>query len=326
METALFDRTQVSERADPPTIIAAVAAAFIADVSGNTAMPAKTYLDLISFNGDFRAMPAYVKTEDWEAAGVKWVNVHPDNPAKHGLPTVMGIMLYSDPETAVPLAVMDGTELTRQRTGAAAAIATDHLARENARSLGIIGAGAQSYAQVEYISTVRPIETIVICDRNQDAVSTFCDHFSASFSVRVGTPAEAASCDILSTLTPVREPLISRSALDKGAHINAIGADAPGKQELDADILVDGKVFIDDYEQSIHSGEVNVPWSDGTIQEDDIDGTLGSVVAGTRDGRTSENEITIFDSTGLAIQDVAAAHVIYEAGSASDSFDFLELD
>ena len=325
METALFDRTQISQRADPVAIIAAVEAAFAAEASGNAAMPAKTYLELTDYNGDFRAMPAFVKTDEWEAAGMKWVNVHPDNPDRHGLPTVMGIMLYSDPETALPLAVMDGAELTRHRTGAAAAVATDYLATEEAHSLGIIGAGAQSYLQVEYIASVRPIDTIVINDRNPEAIETFRDHFSASYTVRTGSPAEAADCDILSTLTPVRDPLIERSAVSDGTHINAVGADAPGKQELDADILKAGTVVIDDYEQSIHSGEINVPWAAGVLSEADIHGTLGAIVAGSIEGRTTEDEITIFDSTGLAIQDVAAAHVIYESGSPSDTYDFLEL-
>lgn len=326
MESALFDRERVRERCDPTRVTEAVEAAFAAEAEGRTVMPAKTYIDLERYNGDFRAMPAYVDAGDWEAAGVKWVNVHLDNPTAHDLPTVMGIMLYSDPETALPLAVMDGTELTRQRTAAVAAVATDHLAIEGASSLGIVGAGAQSYKQVEYIADVRPIERIVVSDLDEDAVDRFCEHFAPQFTVASGSPADAARCDVVSTLTPVRDPIVPRSAVDDGTHINAIGADAAGKQELDPAILRAARVVIDDVEQCRHSGEVNVPWSEGLIDEGSIHGTLGEVVSGRVSGREISDEITVFDSTGLAIQDVAAAHVVYGDGGSAAAYDFLQLE
>lgn len=327
METALFDRSGVEEHAETAAVIDAVELAFAAYERGDALMPAKTYVGLHRYNGDFRAMPAYVDAGSWDAAGVKWVNVHPDNPDDHGLPTVMGIMLYSDPETAVPLAVMDGTELTRQRTAAAAAVATDHLAIEDARQLGIVGAGAQSYTQVEAISTVRPIEEVIVSDLDEDAVARFVTHFSDRFDVRSGSIEEAASCDVLSTLTPVREPIVSAAAVGERTHVNAIGADAAGKQELADDLLLVAKLVIDDYEQCTHSGEINVPWAAGTLADEDIHATLGTIVLGERSGRTPEDGVTVFDSTGLAIQDVAAAHVVYESARAgTSSFDFLELE
>lgn len=329
METVLFDRSRVREHATISRVIEAVEAAFAAYERGDALMPAKTYVELDRYNGDFRAMPAYVDAGSWDAAGVKWVNVHPDNPEAHDLPTVMGIMLYSDPETALPLAVMDGTELTRQRTAAAAAVATDHLAIDGATSLGIVGAGAQSYAQVEAISAVRPIETIVVSDLDEEAIDRFIDHFGDRFDVSGGSIDEAASCDILTTLTPVRQPIISAADVGPQTHVNAIGADAEGKQELEDDLLTRAKLVIDDYEQCTHSGEINVPWAAGVIGDADLHGTIGQVVLGTSAGRTAADGVTVFDSTGLAIQDVAAAHVVYESASAGDAgtqFDFLELE
>lgn len=326
MATALFDRERIRQTISPQPVIEAVEAAFAAVANGRTEMPAKTYLDLARYNGDFRAMPAYVETNEWDAAGIKWVNVHPDNPERYGLPTVLGMMIYSDPATARPLAVMDGTELTRQRTAAAAAVATKHLAKTDATSLGIVGAGAQSYTQVEYISTVRDIRDIVVSDIEDEAIDQFREYIADRFSVTRGSPSDAASCDIVSTLTPVREPIIPADAVGEETHINAIGADAPGKQELDPAILESGTVVIDDLEQCIHSGEVNVPLQEGRLEESDIYAPLGSIVANDVPGRQPGEGVTIFDSTGLAIQDVAAAHVVYETAAPNERFDFQRLE
>ena len=282
-------------------------------------MPPKSYIDLPQYNGDFRSMPAYLDAETWDAAAIKWVNVHPDNPEDHGLPTVMGTVVYSDPETAFPLAIMDGTELTMKRTGAAAAVATNHLAVADATSLGIIGAGVQSYTQLTAISQVRPIETVIISDVSDDAIEAFIAEFGDDFDVRRGSIEEAARCDVLSTVTPVEDPIVPREAVGEHTHINAMGADAEGKHEHDNQTLLDAKLVIDDYEQCTHSGEINVPFNEGILTDDDIDGELGDIVVGDAEGRTPEDGITVFDSTGLALQDVAAAHVVYEHADENDN-------
>jgi alanine dehydrogenase len=313
METLLLATDEVEANAPISAVVDAVRSAFAADARGNAQMPAKSYIELPAYNGDFRSMPAYLDAGNWDAAGVKWVNVHPDNPGDHGLPTVMGTMIYSDPETAVPLAIMDGTVLTKLRTGAAAAVATDELAIDDARSLGIVGAGAQSYTQLEAIATVREIETVVIADRNPDKQEAFIDHFDSQFDVRAGSIAEAAACDVLSTVTPVRDPIVEPDMLGPHTHVNAIGADAVGKHELADELLLDAIIVIDDYEQCTHSGEINVPWSEGILDDSHIHAELGEVVIGAVEGRSSASEITVFDSTGLAIQDVATAHVVYES-------------
>ena len=322
MQTLLLGPDDVREYADLPSVIDAVADAFAADWRGDTVMPAKSYINLPKYNGDFRSMPAYVHAGEWDAAAVKWVNVHPDNPADHDLPTVLGTLIYSDPETAFPLAVMDGTNLTRLRTGAAAAVATDHLAVPNADSLGLVGAGVQSYTQLEAIAAVRDIERVVIADQNAEKQRAFVDRFGDRFDARTGSIADAAACDVLSTITPVESPIVEREWVGDHTHINAIGADAAGKHEHDDRTLLDARVVIDDYEQCTHSGEINVPWSEGTLSDADIDAELGAIVAGESPGREAGDGVTLFDSTGLAIQDVAAAHVAYEnareAGAGTD--------
>ncbi|QFU84528.1 ornithine cyclodeaminase family protein [Natronorubrum aibiense] len=313
MQTLLLSKEDVRENAEMADVIPAVREAFESYERGMAQMPAKSYIDLKQYNGDFRAMPAYLDTGDWDAAGLKWVNVHPDNSEKYGLPTVMGTMIYSDPETAVPISLMDGTELTMKRTGAAAAVATDELAIRDATTLGIVGAGIQSYTQVEAISEIRPIEEIVVSDLEETRTKQFIDHFADRFSVSAGDVSDAASCDVLSTVTPVRDPIVTLDDLGDHTHVNAMGADAEGKQELTNEVLLNAKITIDDHAQTTHSGEINVPYSDGTITDNDIYADLGEIIVGTKDGRTSDDGITVFDSTGLAIQDVATAHIAYHA-------------
>ena len=319
METLLLNRADVTENARMPEVIRAVSEAFAAYQRGHTQMPAKSYIDLPEYNGDFRSMPAYMDAGDWDAAGIKWVNVHTDNNEAYDLPTVLGTMIYSDPRNAFPLAIMDGTTLTRLRTGAAAAVATDQLAVPDATSLGIVGAGVQSYTQLEAIAEVRPIEEVVVSDVNEAAVAAFVERFEDAFDVRGGTVAEAAACDVLSTVTPVEEPVVPRDALGEHTHVNAMGADAPGKHEHADRTLQDAKIVIDDYEQCTHSGEINVPWSAGLLTDADLHAEIGELVVGDRPGREADDGLTLFDSTGLAIQDVATAHVVYEHAEENDN-------
>ncbi|MCU4742347.1 ornithine cyclodeaminase family protein [Halobacteria archaeon AArc-m2/3/4] len=327
METLLLDSDDVDSNARMSEVIDAVEAAFAAFERGDTQMPAKSYIDLPQYNGDFRSMPAYLETADWDAAGLKWVNVHPDNPRDHDLPTVLGTMIYSDPETAFPLAIMDGTELTMKRTGAAAAVATDYLAIDDAATLGIVGAGVQSYTQLEAISQVRPIEEVIVSDLDDERIERFIDTFGDEFDVREGSISEAGHCDVLSTVTPVEEPIVGLEDVGDRTHVNAIGADAAGKHELTDDLLEAATIVIDDYEQCTHSGEINVPWSAGVLTDEDIHAEIGEVVVGTTAGRTDETGVTVFDSTGLAIQDVAAARVTYENARANDAgYDFGMID
>ena len=137
--------------------------------------------------------------------------------------------------------------------------------------------------------------------------------------MRAGSVGEAASCDVLSTITPSTEPIVAANDVGEGTHINAMGADAADKQELDPAILTEAKLVIDDYDQTTHSGEISIAWKEGLINESDIDAAIGEIVVGKRDGRTDDDRISVFDSTGLAIQDVAAAHVVYEHARENDN-------
>lgn len=283
--------------------IPAVERAFAAHGRGEAIMPPKLYLPLEKYSGDFRAMPSCLG----DAAGVKWVNMHPENPKRFNLPAVMGVFILSDPETAFPLAVMDGTRLTAYRTGAAAAVASKHLAVSNPTTIGFIGCGTQARAILKAHRAIYGGLRAVMADVDPAAAERFAKEvggFSASMD-------QAGSCDIICTTTPSRAPVLFRSYVGISTHINAMGADAPGKQELDPRLLQEATVVLDDMAQATESGEVNVPLHAGTYKREQIYGTLGEIVAGKKAGRIG-TEITVFDSTGLAIQDLALARVLFD--------------
>jgi ornithine cyclodeaminase/alanine dehydrogenase len=254
-------------------------------------------------------MPAYLGG----AAGVKWVNSHPENPARHKLPSVMGVYILSDPATARPLAVMDATLLTAYRTGAAAGVATRHLAEKPPRSVGFVGCGVQARYLLDAHRALYADLELIMSDRSPEAAQ----RFAAEAGGRAGTASEAAACDVICTSTPSRAPVVQAGWVRPGAHINAMGADAPGKQELDPALLAGGRVFVDDMDQASESGEVNVPLHRGGFARTQIAGTLGQVIAGKVPARLpGESTITIFDSTGLAVQDVALARVLLDTAIA----------
>lgn len=312
--TLLLSANDVAQCLDLDEAIAAVESAFRAYHGKRAAMPPKSYVSLPEHNGDFRSMPARVE----DTVAVKWVNSHPQNPARHGLPTVMGALILSDPATGYPLSVMDATLLTAYRTGAAAAVATRVLAREDAHTLGIVGCGTQASHQIAAISHVRDLRRVVLADLRPSAAEALARRVrerTPHLKVEVGSLADAARQDIVCTLTPVTTPIVERDWVQNGTHINALGADAAGKQELSSDLLGDALIVVDDWDQAMHSGEINVPLSQGLVRKEHVRGTLGAILEGAIPGRTSETEITIFDSTGLAIQDCAVARAVYERAS-----------
>jgi len=302
--TIVLTQSDVQSLVDMAAAVPAIEEVFGAHGRGETQMPAKVYLDLPEFDGDLRAMPSSFGN----SAGVKWVNAHPRNPERHSLPSVLGMYILSDPATALPLAVMDATLLTAVRTGAAAAVAAKYLARPEPRTVGFVGAGVQARTLLSALRVVFDDLEVVAADLSTPAAEAFARESDGT----AGSIEEAAGCDIVCTATPVREPIVKRAWIRPGAHINAMGADAHGKQELETQILLDAKVVIDDWDQACAGGEVNVPLTEGSLQEAAIHAALGEIVAGLKPGRESSEEITVFDSTGLAVQDLALARLVYE--------------
>jgi ornithine cyclodeaminase/alanine dehydrogenase len=177
--------------------------------------------------------------------------------------------------------------------------------------LGIVGCGAQARTTIACHRRVMQIDELRLSDRDDAAARRLAAEV-ADLKARIVPLAEAVAADVVCTLTPSRAPVVPRSAVRDGTHVNAMGADAPGKQELDPDILLAARVFVDDWKQGSESGEVNVPLSSGRLKREDIAGSLGEVVAGSKLGRLTDADITVFDSTGLAVQDLAVAREVYE--------------
>jgi len=309
-KTLILTQPEIERLVDMRTAIRVIEAAFKAHARGEVVMPPKIYLPLPD-QSDFRAMPAYLVHPP--SCGIKWVNVHPRNRRK-GLPTVMGTVIINDPKTGFPLAVMDGLSITRLRTAAASGVAAKALARRDSKSVGLVGCGAQAFPQVLALATRFRVRQVRVWGYRAGEARRFCQQVRTRLDVSWVPTTSVRECvggaDLIVTVTPSRQPLVMREWVAPGTHINAIGADAPGKQELDPAILRDAKVVVDDTPQAIHGGELNVPISRGLFQPTAIHATLGDVLLGNAPGRSRADDLTVFDSTGLAVHDVALGYEI----------------
>ena len=308
--TLLVTRSQIEDVLNMRDCVSIVEEAFRLYGQGHVQMPPKMYLTFEK--GDLRCMPAYIGSIGM--AGVKNVNVHPLNKS---LPTVMATITLIDPDTGFPLAIMDGTYITNMRTGAAGAVAAKYLSRDDSKAAAFIGAGTQARTQLEGLLIIRPqICEVTVYDAGEEKMKDFARVAEHKFNldVQCSESVEDAvkNADVITTTTPVREPLVKAEYIRRGTHINAFGADASGKEELYPEILKKSRIVIDNWEQASHSGEINVPLSKGIITRRDIYGDIGEIVTGIKPARQSADQITVFDSTGLSIQDIAVAAEVYK--------------
>jgi alanine dehydrogenase len=274
---------------------------FVEYASRQWVMPPKVYLDAAP-NGDFRAMPA-------KGAGLailKWVTSFPGNPAV-GLPVVMGVICVSSAEDGEPLALIDVRAVTALRTGAVAAIAAQELAPEEARSVGILGCGlhgswaARCLAAAEYGPGV-------CFDPDPEAAGAL----AGELGWEAGSREDALGCDVVTFVTPGAEPALHADDLRLGTHLNMLGADGPGKAEAEVEAVTRCRLFCDEWEQATHGGELTQAVAAGLVQREQVT-ELGDVLTGSAPGRSSPQAITMFDSTGLAIQDLAICLAVLEA-------------
>ena len=317
MKTLLLTEKDVKQLLSMDEVMEAVESAFEAKGLGHAQMPAKVYLFYNKYKGDLRAMPSYL--EELDISAVKIVNVHPENRAKYGLPTVMAIIILVDPKNGAPIAIMGGTWVTGMRTGAAGGIAAKYLAKKDSRVVGLVGAGAQARTQLmALILLYRKLEEIRVWSLPDGTKEAFVAEMEPKYGdaakiIAVESVKDAVEgADIVVTITPSRKTLVSNDWVEPGMHFNCIGADAPGKQELDPAILTRAKIVVDDWEQASHSGEINVPLTKGIITKQNVWGAICEIVAGLKPGRTSSDEITVFTSTGLAVQDAVTANLAYK--------------
>ncbi len=286
---------------DPRTAIDRTRAAFERHARGEWEMPAKVYLDSPP-HGDFRAMPA----RGDGMALLKWVTSFPHNPER-GLPVVAGAVVLSDATTGELVAIIDCRAVTWLRTGAAAAVSADALAAEDAASVGIIGCGVNGAWSARCL-VAAGYGPGVCADLDDEAARALADELGW----QAGSRAEAASQEVVVAMTPGERPVILASDLRAGQHLAAMGADAHGKAEVEREAIGRCRLFCDEWAQAAGGGELAVPVDAGVVDGEQVT-QLGDVLVGRAEGRRAADEITLFDSTGLAIQDLAIARATYEA-------------
>jgi ornithine cyclodeaminase/alanine dehydrogenase len=285
--------------------------------AGKVEMPQRTVIRVASHKGLHLAMPAHADTEDGQGVlAVKVVTVYPDNPTKHDLPTILGTLLLNDAQTGKLAAIMDAGFLTGMRTGAASGVATKYLAREDARTLGIFGAGGQARTQLMAVHEVRPLERVQVFDPQKPVRDTFVREMSASLGIEVTPVEDARACvenDIVCAASSSKTPIFDGSWLQPGTHVNGVGSHSPDARELDTETIRRSKI-IADYTPAcmVEAGDFLFPIKEGAFSQEQIHADLGEVASGTKPGRESDDEITLFKSVGLAIQDAMTAACVYD--------------
>jgi ornithine cyclodeaminase/alanine dehydrogenase-like protein (mu-crystallin family) len=313
MTVPVFTGRHVEQAVSPDRAVEAVREAFIAHARGEWTMPPKVYVTNYPA-GDFRAMPALGGGH----ALLKWVTSFPGNPLQ-GLPTVTGVVLVSDAENGQLRAVLDAASVTALRTGAAAVLAAETLGRAEAVTAAVIGAGVNGRAAARtFLARGRPVS---VWDVNEGRAKHVARELGA---VLAPSLEEALAADLLVTVTPGHEVLIGEGTLRPGQHVSLMGADGPGKAEMAGPELARARLFCDDWEQASHGGELAHAVEAGLVTEQDVT-ALGAVLSGTAGGRRDDAEITAFDSTGLAIQDLAIALAAIEAAGDVPDLPRLEL-
>jgi alanine dehydrogenase len=289
----VFTAEHIETAVSPAEAVDIMREAFVAYARGEWTMPPKVYTPAYPA-GDFRAMPALGSGH----ALLKWVTSFPGNPAR-GLPTVTGVVLLSDAETGTLLAILDAAAVTALRTGAAAVLAAETLGRPGTAS--VVGAGVNGVAVARtFVARGHPVS---LWDVDEAKAAAAAEELGAAVAP---SRKDALAASLVVTVTPGREILFPPESLRPGQHVSLMGADGPGKAEISPEELARVRVFCDDWEQASHSGDLMGAVEAGLLGRDDVN-QLGDVLAGTTPGRRSPDEITAFDSTGLAIQDLAIA-------------------
>lgn len=274
-------------------------------------IPQRTVVPMEAGNGLF--MPSYLPHLD--KVGVKALNVHKDNGAK-GLPTNQALLMLFDAGTGSPLALMDGNVLTAKRTGAVSGLATKYLAPENAKTVALFGPGVQGATQLEAVAAVREIEKVFVYGRNKENTKAFADEISKNLNIEVVPESDLntlSTVDIICTATPSTKALFDDKLVREGMHINAVGAYTFDMCEIPVETVLRSKIVIDEMEAALsEAGELMQPIAQGIMSQDDIFAEIGEIVAGLKPGRENDKEITFFKSVGVAIQDLAAANIVYK--------------
>jgi alanine dehydrogenase len=323
----ILTRRQVLELLSLRECIAAVEDAFRLHAEGRTLGPG--VLGIPAARGGFHIKAAGLVGHRSYFAAKMDANI-PDNPHRLGLPTIRGTIVLADAETGEPLAMMDSASVTALRTGAATAVAAKYLARPDSRSATIVGCGAQGAIQLAAIGAVLPLECAWVFDTDPARAKEFAARAEADLGIRVWVAPDLHAAlrerDVCVTCTPSRRPFVFRDDIAPGTFIAAVGADSQGKQELEPALVASSTLVVDVLDQCAEIGELQHALAAGLMTREGVHAELADVVAGRHPGRTRDDEITVFDSSGTALQDVAAAIVVYEKALASGRGTEVKLD
>ena len=309
----VLSRRDVLDLLRLPDCITAVERAFRLHAEGRTLGPG--VLGVPAGRGGFHIKAAGLVGERSYFAAKTNANF-PDNPERYGLPTIRGTVVLADAETGEPLALMDSASITALRTGAATAVAAKFLARRDARSVTIVGCGVQAETQLAALAAVLPLDHVRVLDRDPARAELFAARASSDLKLRVEASTDLAASlrasDVCVTCTPSHRAFVSRDDITPGTFVAAVGADNRGKQELEATLVASATLVVDILEQCAEIGELQHALAAGLMTREHVHAELGEVVSGRRPGRTRDDEVIVFDSSGTALQDVAAAIVVYE--------------
>jgi alanine dehydrogenase len=310
--THLLSHKDVERLLPPQACIDAIEDAFRKLALGK--VPPPGILGMHEGEGSFHVKAGFLNVERPYFAAKINANF-PQNGARHGLPTIQGAVVLFDAANGVPLAIMDSAAITALRTAAASAVAAKYLAREECDTLLLCGCGAQAAAQLRALLSVRKPRRIYACDKDPARVEALSKEFEVTPVANLA--AAVSESDIVVTCTPSRRFFITREMVRPGTFIAAVGADSEDKQEIDPHLMAAATVVTDVTDQACRIGDLHHAIAAGTMDLQDVHAQLGEVLAGRKRGRTSAAEITIFDSTGTGLQDVAAAIAVYRAKEAA---------
>ena len=318
-DTLLLSRADVAALLSLDECIAAVEGAFKLDAEGRSLRPA--VLGVPARGGGFHVKAAGLELSRTYFAAKVNANFS-QNFERFGLPAIQGVIVLCDGENGYPLALLDSIEVTILRTGAATAVAAKHLARPRSRTATVCGCGNQGRVQLRALSRVLPLERAYAYDADEGRARLFADEMTRELGIEVVAAGELADAvrrsDVCVTCTPSRRYFLRREDVAAGTFVAAVGADSEAKQELQPELLAAGKIVVDVLEQCAAIGDLHHAIEAGVVTRGDVYAELGEIVSGRKPGRTSAEEITIFDSTGTALQDVAAAAIVYEKAARLD--------
>ncbi len=310
----MLSRSDIKGLITMPEAVEALRRAFEEFSLGEAAMPVRSVILAPQYDGWFGVMPAYLFGSG--AMGLKSVTVYKQNSSK-GMPAVLGVMLLLDPTTGAPISVMEGGYLTGVRTAAASGVATSLLARADASELALLGAGAQGRHHLVAMETVRPIRKVRVFDALPENAERFRQEMQPTTSaiIEVAGSPEAAirEADVVVATSTSRTPIIEYPWLKPGAHINGVGSHAPDVREIAGEVIARARVVVDSREAALQeAGDLLIPIADGLVSAEQLSDELGEVIALKKPGRISPDQITVYKSVGIAIQDMAVAKLVYQ--------------